>query len=232
LGGRVIVHQLAGGFRAGLDAVMLAAAVPALAGDAALELGSGAGTASLCLAARVDGCFVTGVEVDPEIAVLAGVNAAVNGMAACVSFVAADVLDFPASLKRDFAHVLCNPPFHDGGEASPDAARDRALRDRGQLGAWLEVGLKRTVSGGTFTVIVRADRLGEALARLPGQGVSVFPLWPREGAAAKRVLLQVRKGSRTPLVVCAGLVLHQADGSYTVAAERVLRDAAPITIAA
>ncbi len=230
LNGLVAVRQTRTGFRAGLDAVMLAAVVPAGAGDAVLELGAGAGTASLCLAARVPDCTVTGVEIDPLLASLANDNAQANGMAARVRFVACDVFDLPQDLKREFAHVLCNPPFHDGGEVSPDAARDRALRDRGELGAWMETGLKRTISGGTLTAIVRSDRMSEALARLPERGVTIFPLWPRSGEPAKRIILQTRKGSRAASVLLPGLVLHNEDGSYTPAAESVLRDAAPLVV--
>jgi len=232
LNGRVRIRQMATGFRSGLDAVMLAAAVPAGAGDHALELGSGAGTASLCLAARATGSSVTGVEIDPALAALATANAGANGMAQRVSFVAADVFDLPKELRREFAHVLCNPPFHEGGEVSPDPARDRALRDAGRLAQWMEAGLKRTASEGTFTAIVRADRMGEALARLPERGVCVFPLWARAGAEAKRVLLQVRKGSRAPSALLSGLTLHNADGSYTPEADRVLRDGTALALAA
>jgi tRNA1(Val) A37 N6-methylase TrmN6 len=230
LNGRVIVRQMATGFRSGLDAVMLAAAVPAGGGDVVLELGAGAGTASLCLGARVGDCSVTGVEIDAALAGLANANAEANGMVPRVAFVTADVFDLPKRLTCDFAHVLCNPPFHDGGEASPDTVRDRALRDRGQLDQWLGIGLKRTASDGTFTVIIRADRISEALARLPERGVSIFPLWPRAGEPAKRVLVQVRKGSRAPATLLSGLTLHNADGSYTPEADRVLRDGAALTI--
>jgi len=228
LNGRLAVRQMRAGFRAGLDAVMLAAAVSAMADDAVLELGAGAGTASLCVAARVPDCTVTGVEIDPSLASLANDNAEGNGMAARVRFIACDVFNLPPDLKREFAHVLCNPPFHDGGEVSPDAARDRALRDQGELGAWIEAGLKRTISGGTFTAVVRADRMSEALARLPDHGVSIFPLWPRSGEPAKRIILRTRKGSRAASALLPGLVLHNSDGSYTREAECVLRDAAPL----
>jgi tRNA1(Val) A37 N6-methylase TrmN6 len=224
LGGRVIARQSETGFRAGLDAVMLAAAVPG-SGEI-LELGAGAGTASLCLAARLAELRVTGLEIDPELVVLAGQNAEANGMAGRVVFAAADIFDLPAAYRRQFDHVMCNPPFHgEEGQAAPDPGRARALQDGGTLAGWLEVGLKRTASGGTFTTILRSDRLSEALAALPDRGVTVFPLWPRAGVAAKRVLLQVRQGSRAPLVLAAGLVLHAADGSWTPEADAVLRGA-------
>jgi len=227
LGGRVVARQSATGFRSGLDAVMLAAAVPAEGGDEALELGSGAGTASLCLAART-GCRVVGVEIDPALAALARENAQTNRASA--EFTCADIFDLPQALKRDFTHVLCNPPFHEG-EASPDPARDRALRDGGQrLCSWIASGLKRTVSGGTFTLILRADRLAEVLAALPGRGTVIFPLWPKQGEAAKRVIVQARKGARAAPVLLPGLVLHQADGAYTPEADAVLRDGASLAL--
>jgi len=200
---------------------MLAAAVPATAGQTVLELGAGAGTASLCLAARVPGLSITGVERDDRLITLARDNAAANG-AGCV-FAAADIFTLPAELKRDFDQVFANPPFHGEGQASPDDARAAALMDGGQLRDWLKLGLQRTVSDGFFTAILRADRLNEALAALPEKGVSAFPLWPRAGASPKRVIVQARKGSRAPFSLLPGLVLHREDGSWTPEAEAVLR---------
>jgi tRNA1(Val) A37 N6-methylase TrmN6 len=229
LDGRVVVRQLAHGFRAGLDAVMLAAAVPARGGETAFELGAGAGTASLCLAQRVENLTVEGLEIDPELVGIANANAAANGMDARVSFIAGDVFDPPAALRRPFDHAFCNPPFHgEEGEISPDAPRARALQDGGRLGDWLAAGLKRAASGGTWTTILRADRLGEALAALPPRGVTVFPLWPRAIVPAKRVIIQVRNGARTPLVILPGLVLHDAGGLYTPEADAVLREGASL----
>lgn len=221
LDGKVRVTQPQTGFRSGLDAVMLAAAVPATAGQSAMELGAGAGTASLCLAARVSGLMVTGIERDEGLVALARGNAAANG-AGC-QFVAADIFALPSEYKRDFDQVFANPPFHGEGQVSPDAARAAALMDEGRLSDWLKLGLQRTVSGGFFTAVLRADRLPEALAALPEKGVSAFPLWPRAGEAARRVIVQARKGSRAPFSLLSGLILHADDGSWTPEAQDVLR---------
>ena len=229
LGGRVLVRQPKDGFRAGLDAVMLAATVPARPGETALELGAGAGTASLCLAQRIENLTIAGLEIDERLANMANTNAAANGMDGRVSFLAGDALDPPEALRRPFDHVFCNPPFHEG-EVSPDPARARALLDEGRLADWLAAGLKRTVSGGAFTVILRADRLGEALATLPHRGVTVFPLWPRADVQAKRVIVQVRNGLHAPLAILSGLVLHDANGGYTHEADAVLRDGASLAL--
>jgi len=221
LDGRVRIAQPESGFRSGLDAVMLAAAVPARSGQTALELGAGAGTASLCLLTRVQDVALTGVEIDKNLAALAGGNAAANGMKA--DFVCADIFALPSGLKRDFDHVFCNPPFHGEGQVSPNEMRATALMDQGRLEEWLRIGLQRTISGGFFTTILRADRLGQALAALPEKGVAVFPLWPKAGEPAKRVIVQARKGSNAPFALLPGLVLHQVNGAWTPEADDVLR---------
>ena len=100
LGGRVVAAQPADGFRAGHDTVLLAAAVPAEPGSTVLELGSGVGIASLCLAARVPGVRIVGVEIDPDLVRLANDNAAHNDLSARVSFIAADASNFDASVLQ------------------------------------------------------------------------------------------------------------------------------------
>lgn len=207
---------------------MLAAAIPARAGENVLELGAGPGTASLCLAARVKGLGITGVEIDQTLVELANTNAMANGCNC--RFLAADIFHLPPELKRDFDHVFCNPPFHGPGAVSPSDRRATALRDAGKLGDWLTLGLQRTISGGFFTTIVRADRLTEALAVLPRQGLVVLPLWPKAGEPAKRVIVQVKKASRAPFVLLPGLVLHQGDGVSTPQADDVLRRGAPLAL--
>jgi tRNA1(Val) A37 N6-methylase TrmN6 len=230
IGGRVLVRQMESGFRSGLDAVMLAASIPAAESDEVLELGAGAGAASLCLARRAC-CSVFGIEIDPELTVLADENAAENELSARVRFLAGDALDVPGELRRSFEHVMCNPPFHDSeGLTSPDAGRARALQDSGALADWLTAGMKRVVSNGTFTAVLRADRLTEALSALGERGVSVFPLWPRAGEAAKRVLVRAVKGSRAPFALLPGLVLHGEGNKYTRAANAILRDGAALDI--
>jgi tRNA1Val (adenine37-N6)-methyltransferase len=233
LGGRVRVRQPARGFRAGLDAVMLAAAVPALPGQDVLELGAGCGTASLCLAARVDDCAVTGVEIDASLVALASANAISNDLDRRVHFEQADISAMPAALKREFSHAFANPPFHHGRQpASPDLSRARAKHDRVGLGAWVSAGLKRVVANGTFSFIVRADRLQETLASAPEGGIAIFPLWPRKCEPARRVIVQLRKGSASEMLFLAGLVLHESDGEYTIRANAVLQGKAALDLMA
>ena len=223
LGGRLTIEQPKRGFRAGHDTVLLAAAIPADPGSRVLELGSGAGVASLCLAARVPSVDVAGVEIDPDLVALANENAVRNGVSGRVRFEAADVLrkDHAAS----FDHSFFNPPFYPAsGQESPNPARDRAMRDTAEaIAAWMRAALSAVKDGGTASAIVRADRALELLNPAEGIAAILFPLFPRAGEIPKRAIIQVTKNRPGSVRTAAGLVLHEADGRNTEAAEAVLR---------
>jgi tRNA1(Val) A37 N6-methylase TrmN6 len=229
LGGRVHLRQPADGFRAAIDPVLLAAAVPAEAGDAALDVGCGVGSAALCLAVRVPGLQVTGIDADRTLVRLAADNAEATGVADRVRFYLGDLAVPPVRLSpASFDHVMANPPFAPAGSGRPpaDAARARAtVEGHVRLAQWLDFCLKMVRSGGTVTIVQRADRLDELLAGLCGRlgGICVLPLWPHDGTPAKRVLVSGRKASAAPLTLLPGLVLHKPDGGYTHEAEAVLR---------
>ena len=101
LGGRVRLLQPSRGYRVAVDAVLLAAAVEAAPGECVLDLGAGVGAVGLCIAARVPGCSIVGVELQSELAALAARNATLNGV------------DNPMrTIVHDLAHPL--PRFGDG----------------------------------------------------------------------------------------------------------------------
>ena len=237
LGGRVVLSQPLRGYRAAIDPVLLAAAVPAQAGESVIELGTGTGAAALCLTARVPGVAVTGVEIEPGIAALAGRNALANGVAERFRVVLANV-ETPGALgTASFDHAMANPPYHEAAThpPSPEPAKARAnTAPATGLAVWIERALARLRPGGSLTLIQRADRLGEILSALGARAgrIGVLPVQPRADAPASRIIVQAVKGRRTPLVLLPPLVLHEADGRYTAAAERILFDVVPLTLAA
>lgn len=230
LGGRVRHDQWATGHRTGIEPVFLAASIPAQAGELVLEAGTGSGAALLCLAARVAGIGGVGVERDAVLAGLAGQNIAANGFAGLTAL-AADI----ATLRLDgaFDHAFANPPWHDeAGTASPDAAREAARRSApGLLHVWTKQLGKHLRHRGTLTLVVAAASLPACLDACAQAGCgsqAVLPLWPRAGMAAKLLLLRAIKGGRAPFRLLPGLVLHDADGRFTPAAEAILRDGAAL----
>jgi tRNA1(Val) A37 N6-methylase TrmN6 len=239
LGGRLILRQPARGHRFGHDAILLAASTPAAAGEVAIDLGAGVGAAGLAVARRVAGITVRLVEIDPELADLAGENAARNGFGDRVTAHALDVAAAPAAAGLDPGHVdrvLMNPPFHEAGraQASPDARRRVAhVAPAGALATWLGTAALLLRPGGTLTLIYRADGLGELVGALePAFGaVAVQPVHPKPGAAAIRILLRATKGSSAPLSLLPGLVLNGEDGRPSAEAEAVLREGAALPLA-
>lgn len=214
LSGRVMAWQPKAGYRAGMDAVMLAAAVPALPGETVLDLGCGVGAAALSLCARVPGVRVTGVELQPAYAALARRNAAENG--AAFEAVEGDVAALPAALRAQiFDHVMTNPPYfrRDPGTGARDPGRETALGEGLPLADWIGAGIRRLRSDGWLTVIHRAARLPAILAALDARmgSVRVRPLAPRTGREALTVIVQARKGGRAPFRLLAPLVLHAGD---------------------
>ena len=236
--GRLRLWQPAQGYRAATDPVLLAAACPAEAGDRVLDLGCGAGAAALCLGARVPGVVLAGLEVQPEYADLARRNAERNGMV--MEVVEGDLTAMPRALRRDFDHVIANPPYYPaGGTPSPVAARARALQVDTPLGDWVQAAARRLAPGGWLTLICGADGLPQVLAAMGSKlgSASVLPLQPREGRPALRILLRARKGGKGAFRLLAPFTLHQGpahDGdreSYTPGANAVLRKGADLMAA-
>jgi tRNA1(Val) A37 N6-methylase TrmN6 len=242
LGGKLVIRQPKTGPRAGIDAVFLAAACPAQAGDRVLEAGAGSGIVSLAVARRMPGADVTGVEIDPRLAALGNSNAALNGLADKARFIQGDVTQRAGAFASQglapssFDHLLANPPFLAVGEARlpPDAMLRRAhAAGPGEWDGWLRFLSAFARPKGTVTLIHRADALARLLPLFEGRfgGLGLFPLFPRSGEPASRILIRGIKGSRAPLRLHAGLVLHGDVGRFTPEAEAVLRDGAPLDLA-
>ncbi len=229
LDGRVRYAQPRAGYRTGIEPVLLAAAVPARAGQLVLEAGCGAGAGLLCLAARVPGVRGVGVELNAGMAAIARHNIAQNQMVG-VQIETADLLSWRCA--ESFDHVFANPPWHnEHGSVSPSALRDQAKRARcGLLADWIAVLAGALKNGGTIGLILPAGQYADACAALSRAGfggISLLPLWPRAGEAARMVMLGARKAKHSPARLLAGLVLHEGAG-YSAAAQAVLRGGEPL----
>ncbi len=241
LGGRLRLKQPRRGHRVGHDAILLAAACPARAGERVVDLGAGVGAAGLALALRVAGIEVTLVEVDAGLARLAAENAQINGLAARVTLGRPRCRRAGAGLRGRGARARV-------GRARPDesavqrsgaakslarpSAPARPCRARGALAGWIKTAARLLRPRGTLTLIWRADGLAEVLQALaPAFGAAtVLPVHPGEEQAAIRVLVRATKASRAPLVLLPGLVLNDRAGRPTAQAESVLRAGAALPL--
>jgi tRNA1(Val) A37 N6-methylase TrmN6 len=257
LGGRITLRQHVAGYRVAMDPVLLAASVPATASDTVLDVGTGVGAAMLCLARRVAGTKITGVEVQRDLVHLAAENISENGLERRVDVMMGDLQRPPPRLvPRSFDHVMANPPYFEAGRVRASGEDEKAtanIEGSGGLGAWVAYCLSMVRPGGTITMIHRTDRLAELLALFGGKAgdLVIFPLWPHNPfdpddgpaeedgpesptpptpVAAKRVIVQALAGTKGPLRLSAGLVLHQNNGRNTPAADAILRHGGALTL--
>lgn len=246
LGGALEILQPRSGYRAGLDAVLLAAAAPVRAGsrERVLDAGSGVGVVGLCVARRVADARVTLAEIEPELLALARDNVVRNDLNDRVQVVQVDVAKGGASFEGvteaefpagSFAHVLANPPYLEAGTGTVPGNPLKASAHqmvRGGLDAWIRFLAAGAASDGSATVIYPADRLAALVTSMEGRfgALKVFPVFPRHNSAATRIIVQGVKGSRAPLQVLCGIVLHDDGNAFRPDVQQILRHGAALRL--
>lgn len=232
------------GHRAGSDALLLAAALPGNVAGRLADLGSGAGVAALAALVANPSLSALLVELDPAMADLARrtlalpANAVLAGRA---SVLTADVT--LSGLRRErtgletgaFDHVLMNPPYNHAGQRSSDDPM-RALAHAigaGGLEPWMRTAAAMLKPGGMMHLVYRTERLAEVIASAQGRfgGLAIVPLHARADRSASRVIIRGVRGSRAPLSIAPGVVLHEPDGSPTPAADALLNGHARLDFA-
>ncbi len=231
LGGAVTVVQPVEGYRAGMDAVLLAASLQAKGGARLAEAGCGAGAALLCAAHRLADCTFVGFEREAGALAFAREGVAANGFSGRVDARSHDVADRLAEDENAFDQSFSNPPyFEPGAVRAPAAGKTAAYLAETPMKAWVLFLHHITKPGGRITMIHRAAALGDLLELLgPRTGeIEVLPIRPAPGAEAGRVLVRARKGLRRgPLRLYDGLALHEsAGGPLTARAQASLNGAA------
>ncbi|MCA3554593.1 methyltransferase [Aestuariivirga sp.] len=234
LGGRLHILQPEKGFRAGIDSVLLAAAVPCEPGESVFEAGMGPGVAALCLLARNPEVQVTGIEVATRYVMICEENARRNGMQDRLHVIHADLRD---ALRRDqnvmpapgsFAHAMCNPPFFDEAKStsSPHLLKSQAHAfGPDDLELWVKLLYTMLGPRGSVTLMHRPESLCQILGAMENRfgDIHIAPLFPRRGAPASRILVHGIKGSKAPLQILPGLVLHGDGNEFTKEADAMLR---------
>ena len=228
LGGRVQIRQPANGYRVAVDPVLLAAAVSTKSGQHVLDAGCGTGAALFCLAARVPGLDLTGLERQGLLAAYARGGLTLNGLDASARILTGDLAQ---RATGPFDLVMTNPPFTESGTSPPDESRAAAHMESDiDLHGWIGHCLAVLKPKGRLVLIHRADRLSDILSALAERtgDIHIRPIYGKAGQPARRVIVDAGKDRRTPDTLLPGLALHADDGAYTAAAVAILRDAAPL----
>ncbi len=243
LGGQLHILQPKAGYRAGIDAVLLAAVVPDRGERPlrVLDIGAGVGTVGLSVARRLPAAQVHLLEREARMAALARDNAERNGLAERVRVVEADVLAPAATLAGlgvaadAFDVVLANPPFHAEGRGTPATGSYKAAAHampEPALDHWVRVMARHTAPSGTAIIIHKADALGDILTAFDSRfgALRILPIHARASSPAIRIIVSGVKNSRAPLTMLPGFVLHDEGNGFTLAAQSVLRQGAGLEL--
>lgn len=216
-----------------MDSVMLAAACPAKDNDTVLDLGCGVGSAGLCVLKRIPKAKLTGVDIQKDHVELAVKNAKENGFEEQTSFICADICDL--ELPETYNHIILNPPYKEAGghRPSPSESKARAMGHIDEnIQDWISCAHRHIKGQGSITIIHEAGQADAIIYALFGKtggrrfgAVEIFPLYPKAGLPAKRVVIRAFKHKKSQTIIHPGIIMHDANGDYTIAAERVLRDA-------
>lgn len=228
LGGKLQIKQPARGYRIGIDTVLLASAAKPKATAKVLDLGCGVGGISLCLLTNHLSISVVGMDLDRDLIKIAKENNLTGGFGKRFKPLTGSVLDPHKSLiPNSFDLIITNPPYLESNSSnpSPEKRKNSAnVETEVDLGTWLSFSAKFLKPGGNISLIHRADRLDHILTlmRTSFGGLSVYPLWPKTGLPAKRVIVSGIKGSASPTKILPGAIIHNADGSYTAPVQAAL----------
>ena len=229
---KIRLYQPQKGFRTSLDAVLLAAACPAVKSQTVLDLGCGVGGASLCLLSREAELELTGIDIQGEYIHIACQNKVMNNSNEKTLFETGSVQDFRMENPQNrFDHVMCNPPFYEVGEHIPSPSKEIALA-RGYvdesitLKDWIDCAFHNLKSKGSFTIIHQAEKLGVILQGMGKRfgATEIIPIYTKVGKSAKRIIIRSYKDRHTPLILRQAVYLEDAAGQQTEEAHFLLRE--------
>lgn len=228
---QIRILQPINGYRASTDAVFLASAVSAVKpGEQILDVGSGTGAISLCLASRFKESkpLITGVEMQNQLTELSAQSASLNGFAEFLHYENADIFSKTHGLTPcSFNHVITNPPYSEHDLPSPNPGKALAHNHHGSdLANWLGFCIKMLRPQGKFYMVHRAEAVASILSILNGRlgKICLIPIYSKSGQNAKRVIITAQKDSHAPAVITPGFTIHDIDGNYTPQAQRILRE--------
>ena len=221
------------GFKFGMDAVLLADFATGAPGGRVMDLCTGTGVIPLLMHGRGKGAHFTGLEIQEEIADMAGRSVRMNGLEDHISMVCGDLCDVgikasdeaggeKTGFKRgSFDAVTANPPYIKGGHGLVNEASSKMISRHEvymTLGKLVEAAAYLLKPGGTFAVVYKPFRLSELItelfkARLEPKRMCLVE--PHAGEEPNMVLLEAVKYGKPYLNCEPTLCCYCPDGKYT-----------------
>ena len=228
---RIKIYQPITGYRASTDAILISSVISNIkAGDKILDVGSGTGAISLCLAERFKNMCpqIIGIEIQEELCCLANQSSQTNNFATFLKYIQGNICEFHQELPNcSFQHVVTNPPYSEHDMPSPNPSKAIAHNHHGiGLKQWLEYCIKMTAPKGHIYVIHRTEAISEILAIYHEKklgNINIIPIYSKVRQKAKRIIVIATKDSKAPTCIHPGIILHDLNGAYTPEANKILR---------
>ncbi|MDD6212232.1 MAG: tRNA1(Val) (adenine(37)-N6)-methyltransferase [Clostridiales bacterium] len=206
----------------GMDAVLLAGFSVVKKGESVLDMGTGTGIIPILLEAKTQGKSFIGLEIQEEMAEMAGRSVKLNQLEEKIQIVKGDIREASVLFgKSVFDVVTCNPPYmnQNHGLKNPEDAKAIA---RHEILCTLDDVIREASMvlkpGGRFYMVHRPHRLAEMFAKMkeyhlePKRMKMVHPFVNEE---ANMVLLEAVRGGNPWMKVQAPLVVYKEPGVYT-----------------
>lgn len=229
---KVKILQPNDGYRASIDAVVLASMVKNIKqNQKILDVGSGTGAVSLCLAKRLEkyNLEIHGLEIQEKLCDLSNQSALVNGFEN-LKYHNVNIKDKIKVIEpNSFDHVVSNPPYAANDFASPNPSKARAHNESElDLHGWIKFCLKMLKQKGMFYMINRVERLDDIIKACYGKvgAIEIVPIFSKsDDIEAKRVIVIAQKDIKTPLKINKGFYMHERDLTYSKKANDILLEA-------
>ena len=210
------------GFCFGMDAVLLSGFAQVKEGEVAVDLGTGTGIIPILLEAKTKGKHFTGLEIQEEVAEMAGRSVRLNHLEDRVDIVRGDIKEASRLFgKASFDVVTSNPPYMNDnhGLKNPDLpkaiARHEVFCTLDDVCREASLLLK---TGGRFYMVHRPHRLAEIITALktyklePKRMKLVHPFADKD---ANMVLIEAVRGGKSMMKVEAPIIVYKEPGVYT-----------------
>ena len=210
------------GFCFGMDAVLLSGFAQVKEGEVAVDLGTGTGIIPILLEAKTKGKHFTGLEIQEEVAEMAGRSVRLNQLENRVDIVRGDIKEASRLFgKASFDVVTSNPPYMNDNHGLKNPELPKAIARHEVFCALDDVCREASLllkSGGRFSMVHRPHRLAEIITALktyklePKRMKLVHPFVDKE---ANMVLIEAVRGGRSMMKVEAPIIVYREPGVYT-----------------
>lgn len=220
--GELTVYQEKDGYRFSIDSVLLAGLTRVEESDRVIDLGTGCGVIPLILTHRQRGASYVGLEIQPELLLLARKNIELNGLTDCIKVLQMDYREAHNHFTPEsFDLLISNPPYRQAHTGRINPNRQRAIARHELSGSAAEVyaaGKFLLPMGGRLAVIYPAGRMSSLLRVAQESGFApkrLTVIYSVPSGPAKLVHLESQKGGSEEMRIEPPFYIYREDGSYT-----------------